>query len=159
MSSSANQPVCVGTSVSAHLGPDPHEPEACRPEQVLHRPAGHRVGAERAHVELDRAARLVAVGQDERSGGVGGLRDRRDVVAVARAVGERRAADERRPLVDRLREALRGDRAVRARLDVDDLGAAQLLRVRDLADGRELVLADHDPVPLPVERERGRRAR
>ena len=31
--------------------------------------------------------------------------------------------------------------------DVDDLGAAQLLRVRDLADGRELVLADHDLRP------------
>ena len=38
---------------------------------------------------------------------------------------------------------------------MNDLGPAQLLRVRDLADRRELVLADHDPVPLAVEVERG----
>ena len=120
-----------------------------RAEQVLDRPAGDDVGAERAHVELERADRLVAVGEHERAVLVGELGDRGDVVAVARAVGDGRAADERRPLVDRLREALERDRAVRLGLDVDDLRAAQLLRVRDLADGRELVLADHDPVRPP----------
>ena len=45
------------------------------------------------------------------------------------------------------------DRPVGLGPHVDDLGAAQLLRVRDLADGRELVLADHDLRPrAQVER-------
>ena len=36
-----------------------------------------------------------------------------------------------------------------------DLGAAELLRMGDLADGGELVLADHDAVAAPaLERER-----
>ena len=38
---------------------------------------------------------------------------------------------------------------------VDDLGAAQLLRVRDLADRRELVLARSRSGSAPVERQRG----
>ena len=45
--------------------------------------------------------------------------------------------------------------AVRLGTDVHDLGAAQLLRVGDLADGRELVLADHDPgAAAALERQR-----
>ena len=41
------------------------------------------------------------------------------------------------------------------RQDVDDLGAAQLLRVGDLADRRELELGDDDASPLAaLERER-----
>ncbi len=153
MSSSANHPVCVGTSALPHLGPDPHESETRRPEQVLDGPARDHVRAERADVELDRPARLVAVGKHDRAGCVGRLRDRADVVPMPRAVGERRAADERRPLVDRLGEPLRRDLPVRAGVHVDDLRSAELLRMRDLADGRELVLADHDPVPLAVERQ------
>ena len=46
-------------------------------------------------------------------------------------------------------------RPVRVRADPDDLGAAELLGVRDLPDGRELVLADHDAVPVAVEWQRG----
>ena len=57
----------------------------------------------------------------------------------------KRRRDERRPLVDG-----RGER-LRVGLDVHHLRAAQLLRVRDLADGRELVLGDDDPVALAVE--------
>ena len=136
------------------LRPHPHEAEPGRPEQVLHRAARHHVRPERAHVQLDRAARLVAVGQDERARLVRRLRDRRDVVAVARAVRERRAADERRALVDSRGKLLRRDRPVLPRPYVDDLRTAQLLRVGDLADRRELVLADHDPVSLAVERQR-----
>ena len=40
------------------------------------------------------------------------------------------------------------------RPDVHDLGAPELLRVRDLTDRGELVLADHDPVPPGVEGKR-----
>ena len=58
-----------------------------------------------------------------------------------------------------LREALGRDRTVLARTHVDDLCAAQLLRVGDLADRRELVLADHDPVPLAARAAAPRRAR
>ena len=134
-----------------HLRPHPHEPEPGRAEQVLDRPAGDDVGAERADVELDGAARLVAVGEHDRAGGVRRLRDRPNVVPVPRAVGERRAADERRPLVDRLGEALCCDLAAGIGAHVDDLRAAQLLRVGDLPDRGELVLADHDPVAVSFE--------
>ena len=74
---------------------------------------------------------------------------------MARAERDRRAADERRPLVDRLGEAIERDAAVCLGPDVDDLRAAQLLRVCDLPDGRKLVVADDDPVPLAREIERG----
>ena len=42
-------------------------PRPAEREQVLDRPARDDVGAERAHVELDRARRLVAVGEHERA--------------------------------------------------------------------------------------------
>ena len=51
-------------------------------------------------------------------------RDRGDVVAMPGAVRDRRAADERRPLVDRLGEAVGVDRPVRPGPYVHDLGAA-----------------------------------
>ena len=76
-------------------------------------------------------------------------------MAVTRAERERRAADERRPLVDRVGEAIERDPPVCVRQDMDNLRAAQLLRVCDLTDGRELVLADDDAVPLAREIERG----
>ena len=60
-----------------HLAPHPEEAEAGRGEQVLDRPARDEVGTERAHVDLDRARRLVAVGEHERAIRVGGLGDRR----------------------------------------------------------------------------------
>jgi hypothetical protein len=81
-------------------------------------------------------------------------RDLGDVEPVARAVRDGRAADERRALVDRLREALERDAAVGLGPHVHDLGAAELLRVRNLADRRELELRDHDPVPAALERQR-----
>ena len=83
------------------------------------------------------------------------LRDRRHVVSVSRTERHRGAADERRPLVERVGEALDGDAPVRFGADVDDLRPAQLLRVRDLPDSGELVLADDDPVSLAGEVERG----
>ena len=132
----------------------PHEAEPCRAQQVLHGSGSDDVGAEGSDVELERTDRLVAVREEGRSRGVRELGDRRDVVAVARAERHGRAADERRPLVDRVGEALERDAAVVLRPDVDDLGAAKLLRVRDLTDRRELVLADDDPVPLAREIER-----
>ena len=82
------------------------------------------------------------------------LRDRAHVVAVARSERDRRAANERRPLVDCFGEVLDGDAPVRLGADVDDLRPAELLCVCDLPDGGELVLADHDPVPLAGEIER-----
>ena len=86
---------------------------------------------------------------------VGDLGDRRHVVAVAGAVRDRRAADEGRALVDRLGEALGRDRPVGVGTNVHHLRAAELLRVGDLADGRELVLADHDAVAAAaLERQR-----
>ena len=99
---------------SVDLRPDPHEAEPGRAEQVLDGAARDDVGAERPHVELDRAAGLVAVGKHERARGVRDLGDRGDVVPMPRAVRERRAADERRALVDRLREPL-GARSRRRR--------------------------------------------
>ena len=48
---------------SAH----PHEAEPGGAEQVLDGATGDDVGAERARVELDRADRLVAVGEDDRA--------------------------------------------------------------------------------------------
>ena len=146
MSSSANQPVCVGSQAGKHLAPHPEEAEPRRGEQVLDRAAGDEVGAERAHVDLDRPRCLVAVGEHERAVRVRHLGDRGHVVAVPRAVRDRRAADERRALVDRLGEALGRDRPVGVGAHVHDLGAAELLGVGDLADRRELVLADHDAV-------------
>ena len=82
------------------------------------------------------------------------LGDRAHVVSVSRAERHRRAADERRSLVDRFGEAFDGDAPVRLGADVNDLRAAKLLCVRDLPDRGELVLADHDPVPLAGEIER-----
>ena len=154
MSSSANQPVCVGTSCVRTDLAEPHERKAGRAEQVLDRPTRDDVGAERAHVDLDRADRLIAVGQHQRAVFVAELGDRRDVVAVPRAERERSAAHERRALVDRVGEAIQGDAPVCVRQDVHDLRAAQLLRMCDLTDGRELVLADDDAVPLAGEVER-----
>ena len=82
------------------------------------------------------------------------LGDRGHVVAMTRPEGHRSAADERRPFVDCICEALERNAPVRLGPDVNDLGAAELLRMRDLADGGELVLADHDAVPLAREIER-----
>ena len=155
MSSSANQPVWVGISPASTSPRTQRKPRPARCEQVLDRSAGDEVGAERTNVELDRADGLVAVGEHERAVRVGGLGDRGDVVPVACPVGDRRAADERRALVDRCCELLGRDRAVGLGPHVHDLRPAQLLRVGDLADRRKLVVADHDPVPpAALERER-----
>ena len=55
---------------------------------------------------------------------VGEARDLGDILTVARAVRQRRAADEGSPVVDRLGEPLRGNRAVRIRPHMNDLSAA-----------------------------------
>ena len=102
-----------------------------------------------AACDRDRADSLVAVHEHQRAAAPRERVDRLDVVDGARAVGDEGRADERRPLVDRLLVRLGLGR------DLDDLGAAELLRVRDLADRRELVLRDHDPVPRSREVERG----
>ena len=155
MSSSANQPVCVGSSRSSSSAPDVEEAEARRGEEVLDRPAGDEVDAERPNVDVDGADGLVAVGEAERAALVRDPRDRGDVLSVTGAVRDRRAAHERRPLVDRRPRRRSTGIDPSARLDVDDLGAAQLLGVGDLTDGRELVLADDDLRPAAaLERQR-----
>ena len=150
------EPAGLGRHQAAeHLAPHPEEAEAGGGEQVLDRSARDEVGTERAHIDLDRPRRLVAVGEHERAACMRDLGDRRDVVAVAGAIRDGRAADERRALVDRLGEALGRDRAVGVGTHVHHLGAAELLRVSDLTDRRELVLADHDAVAAAaLERER-----
>ena len=155
MSSSANQPVCVGSSRSITPARTQRKPRPADASRYFTVPPVTKSAPSVPHVELDRARRLVAVREHERSTGVGDLGDRGDVVPVARSVRDRRAADERRPLVDGLRKALDGDRAVRLGPHVDDLGAPQLLCVSDLADRGELVLADDDAVaPAALERQR-----
>ena len=110
-------------------------------------PAVSRSTPSVADVERDRAGRLVAVRETERALLVREARDLGDVEPVARAVRDRGAADERRPLVDRLGEALERDAAVGIRAHVDDLCSPELLRMRDLTDRRELELRDHDAIP------------
>ena len=61
-----------------------------------------------------------------------------DVDARAVPVADVRDRDDARVVVDLALEALERDRPVRVGLDVDDARAAQLLRVPDLADRREL---------------------
>ena len=154
MSSSANQPVCVGSKPLVELAAHDHEREPGRREEVLDRPRRQQVDAEGADVERDRARRLVAVREAQGAVVVRETGDLGDVEPGARAVGDGRAADERRSLVDRFREPLDRNPPVGLGKDVDDLGAAELLRVRDLADGRELELRDHDPPTLRLERQR-----
>ena len=155
MSSSANQPVCVGRSVRRRDSRIHMKPRPAEPSRYLTVPPVIDVRAERADVELERADGLVAVRQEERAGRVRELGHRRHVVPVTRPEGHGRAADERGPLVDLGGEALERDAPVVLGADVDDLGAAELLRVRDLPDRRELVLADDDAVPLAREVESG----
>ncbi len=129
-------------------GPARHEREPGGGEQVLDGAADDDVARGR-RVERDRSDSLVAVHEHERAVLAGERVDRLDVVDGAGAVGDERRADERRALVDR--------RRVRVGLGrhLDDLGAPELLGVRDLADGGELVLRDDDPVALAREVECG----
>jgi hypothetical protein len=127
--------------------PERHEREPGRGEQVLHGPADDDVARLRG-VERDRPDPLVAVDEHQRAVPACEPVDRLDVVHRPRPVGDEGGRDERGSLVDRGRIRLR------LGLDLDDLCAAQLLRVRDLADRRELVRRDDDPVPLAAELER-----
>ena len=122
------------------------EPEPGRAEQVLEHAGDEEVAIQGAHVDRQRADRLVRVDQDERAALVREPRDRLDVVAAAVAEADVRDRDERRLLVDRLLEALERDRPVRLGGHVLDPHAAPLLRVPDLADRRELEVADDDLV-------------
>ena len=159
MSSSANQPVWVGRSEATELRPHPHEAETGGTEQVLDRAARDRVRAERPRRRARPHRTPDSCRQTRAPAPCAAAAIAGDVVAVPGAVPDRRATDKRRPLVDHLRKPVGADRPVRPGLDVHDLGTAQLLRVRDLPDSRELVLADHDPVPLPRRAAARRRAR
>ena len=155
MSSSANQPVCVGSS-DERSDPRTHmNAEPGGAEQVLHRSARDDVGSERPHVELERADGLVAVGQDDRRR----ARDRARAIAVTsfRCPERKETAVQQTSAVrSSIASAKRssGMRPSASGTDVDDLGAPQLLRVRDLTDRGELVLADDDAVALAREVER-----
>ena len=72
--------------------------------------------------------------------------DARDVEPPAVAEAHVRDGDQGGALVDRRLEALERDRAVRLRRDVHHADAASLLGVGDLADRRELEVADDDRV-------------
>ena len=151
MSSSANQPVCVGSRLSSSEPRTHMKPRPAVPSRYLTVPPVTTSAPSEPHVELDGADGLVAVGEDDRAVRVRRLRDRGHVVPVPGAEGERRAAHQRGAIVDRLGEPLGRDRPVRIRPHVHDLRSTKLLCVRDLTDGGELVLADHDPVALTVE--------
>ena len=131
-----------------------HEGETGRREQVLDRARREQVDAQRSDVERDRTRCLIAVRETERPSLVRDARDFGNVEAIPGAVRDRGAADERRPLVDGLGEALERDPAVRVGSHVHDLGAPELLRMRDLTHGRELELGDHDPGSSLLQRER-----
>ena len=147
MFSSANQPVWVGsrrrTSSATYMYARPADAS-----RYLTVPPT-TTSATSAAPERQRARALVGVDEHQRAVPARDLANRGDVVHLAGAERDERRADERRPLVDRGRVCLR------LRLDLDDLRAAQFLGMRDLADGRELVLGDDDPVPLAAEVERG----
>ena len=145
MSSSANQPVWVGSSRSWSSGRTYMNARPADASRYLTVPDVSRSTPSCSDVERDRTGCLIAVREAERAPLVGEARDLGDVEAVPGAVRDRGAADERRALVDRLGEALERDAAVVVRTHVHDLGAAELLRMGDLADGRELELGDHDP--------------
>ena len=140
MSRSANQPVSVGVSSSASPGRVQRKREPRRAEQVLEDAGRERVDAELPHVERIRAGRLVRIEEAQRAALVRDPRDLLDREPRAVPVADRRHGNDRGALVDRLVHLLGRD-------DVH-LRAAQLLRVPDLADRRELVVADHDLRPL-----------
>ena len=127
----------------------PHEAEPRGAEQVLEDAGRERVDAELLHVDRIRAGGLVGVEEHERAVLLADPRDLLGGQPRAVAVADGRDRDDRGALVDRALDVLRRD-------DVH-LRTAQLLRVPDLADRRELVVADHDLRPLrEVDRTRER---
>jgi hypothetical protein len=129
-------------------GPKRHEREPRRGEQVLDGAADDDVACLRG-VDRNRADPLIAVDEHQRPVLPGDPVDRLDVVHCAGPIGDEGRGDEGGALVDR------GCVRLRIRLDLDDLGAAQLLRMRDLPDRREFVLRDDDPVAGAAELKRG----
>ncbi len=129
------------------------EAEPGRAEQVLEHASGQEVAVERAHVDRQRADRLVGVDEHRRARLVRDAADALDVEPAAVPEADVRDRHQRRPLVDCRLEALQRDRPVRFRRHVHDPHAAPLLRVRDLADSRELEVADHDRVAPVAEAE------
>src|SRR5207253_8654523 len=124
-----------------------------RAEQVLEHSRSKEIAVERPDVDRDRAHRLVRIEEDESPALVRKLDHTGDVgpASVAEAdVGDR---DKRRLLVDRGVEAFERDRRIGLRGNVDDAGAAALLRMPDLTDRRELEIADHDFVAPLLEAE------
>ena len=162
---SANQPVWVGSSASSSPARHQRKPSPAEPSRYFEHARAEEVDPELADVERQAADRLVAVEEDERAAVVRELGDLGHGQARPVAVADGGDRDERRPLVDQALEVLERDDAVGGR-HVDDLGAAQLLGMPDLPDGRELEVADDDPRALGVvegarerahpRRERGR---
>jgi hypothetical protein len=138
------EPAGLGRQPAAKLFADVHVGKPGRGEEVLDGSADDDV-ADRRGAEGERAGALVGVHEHRRPVLASDAVDRLHVVRAAGPEGDERRRDQRRPLVDGGRIRLR------LGLHVDDLGAAQLLRVRDLADRRELVLRDDDPVSLTGE--------
>ena len=145
--SSANQPVCVGNSSVTRPGRHAMNESPADASRYLTVPPDDDV-ADLRRLDRQRTDGLVRVDEHERAVLARDPVDRLDVVDAAASEREEGRADERRPLVDR------GGEGLGLRLDVDDLGPPQLLRVGDLADRRELVLGDDDAVPAAVEAER-----
>src|ERR687888_152904 len=139
-------------------GGDAEERAAGRAEQVLEHAGGEEVDVELPYVEGQRADRLVGVEEDEGAALVREARDRRDVEPRAVAVADMGDRDEQRVVVDRALEVLERDRAVAGLRDVDDARAPRLLRVPDLADGRELPVGEHDLRAARVAEAGGERA-
>ncbi len=154
------EPACRSGRDPLHeLAAAEEEAEAGGPEQVLEHPRGEEVAPERAHVDWERAHRLVGVHEDERSPLVGEPGHGLDVELASVAKTDVRHRDERRLLVDRRLEPLEGDRPVGLGGHVLDPHAAAFLCVPDLADRRELEVAHDDLVaPLPEPEPAGERA-
>ena len=126
------------------VGADVEPAGARAAAQPLDAPADREVDVQRGHVERHGADRLVGVEHDVRADLVRPLDDRLDVLDAPRLEDHVADRDEQGPLVDR-----RDDRLL-VPAD-DDLGAARLLRLLEVADGREVLLLVHDPPPLAAQ--------
>ena len=130
--------------------------------EELVRAADREVGAARVELDVDRAARVAEVPDDERPGLVGEGGDRVDVGDRGRSVVHVAEGDERD--VARMRRQGRGD--VVGRRSVDrvgvDPGDLEVPRpgqaLQDVAIGREVVPVGHDHAPTRSRLERSMQA-
>ena len=144
MFSSANQPVCGRPDTLDELASAVEESEPGRAEQVLENARAEEVDAELLDVNRQRADRLEGVEEHERSPLVCEVDDLAHVDHRPVAVADVSDRDEQRVVVDRALEVLERDRAVVRSRNVLDTRTARLLRVPDLADGRELPVGEDD---------------